>query len=319
MTDARLPPAVTVSVGMLTFRRPDRLAIGLPEVIRQLTEMNARTGRNGEVLVIDNDPDGSAREYVTALVAADPVVRYVHEPTPGIAAARQRCLQEAAAADLLLFIDDDETPAENWVSEMVRTWADHGRPAGVRGRIYPRYLSPPPAFVSAGGFFDRVEYPTGTPVPGAPTSNLLIDLGQVRALGLGFDLRLGLRGGEDTLFTRQLVAAGGRIVFCLEGAVYDLVPDDRNNREWVLKRAWHYGATQSLVSLMMVAGKGRQLPVKARLAGIGAARCLIGVARALYGRVTGSLAHEARGLRALWRGRGEVSGALTWTPPEYQR
>lgn len=317
--DASGAPAVRVSVGMLTFRRPDRLAIGLPEVIAQVEELGALTGSPGEVLVIDNDPDASAREDVARYAAAHPVVRYVHEPTPGIAAARQRCLVEASDADLLAFIDDDEIPDPGWLRTLVLGWQRFGRPAALTGAIRPRYLSPPPPFVEAGGFFVRAEHPDGAEVTAAPTSNLLLDLGQVRRFGLGFDTRLGLRGGEDTIFTMQLRRAGGRVVFCTGAAVHDLVPDDRNTRAWVLRRAWHHGTNQSFVRLYFTDGTARRLLARAELAAGGLARAAVGGVQAVAGRLRGSLAEEARGLRRHWRGRGRVAGALASTPAEYQR
>jgi glycosyltransferase involved in cell wall biosynthesis len=319
MAEAGAPPAVAVWVGMLTFRRPDRLGIGLGEVIAQVEDLAAATGRPGHVLVVDNDPEASARDYVSGLAATHPVVRYVHEPTPGIAAARQRCLEEAADADLLAFIDDDEIPEAGWLANLVAAWERYDRPGAVAGAIRPRYLSAPPAFVEAGGFFVRAEYPDGTPVPAAPTSNLLVDLAQVHRFGLGFETRLGLRGGEDTLFTRQLVAAGGRIVFCSDAPVHDLVPDDRNTREWVLRRAWHMGNTHSFITLWLTRGRVRRLAVRVGLAAGGLVRAVVGGAQAVAGRAAGSLSREAKGLRMHWRGRGRIRGAVAPAPPEYQR
>lgn len=315
---ASLPPA-TVTVGMLTFRRPDRLAIGLPAVIDQAEAVHALTGRTGAVIVVDNDPAESARDYVTELARSHPCVRYVAEPTPGIAAARQRCLSEARDADLLQFIDDDEVPERDWLASMVRAWTEHQCPAAVAGCVRPRYQSPPSDFVAAGGFFVRREYPSGTEVAGAPTSNLLIDLAQAARLEAGFDTRLGLRGGEDTLLTRQIVARGGRIVFCAEAIVYDLVPDDRNRRDWVLRRAWHHGSTHSFVTLWQEPRAWRRVALRVRLAVGGVLRATVGAAKAAVGRLTGSLEREAKGLRMHWRGRGILHGAIAATPPEYQR
>src|SRR3712207_9285353 len=66
------------------------------------------------------------------------------------------------------------------------------------------------------GAFDRPTHPTGATMSGAGAGNLLLDLRQVRALGLSFDERFGLTGGEDTLFTHALVRAGAEIRWCDE-------------------------------------------------------------------------------------------------------
>src|SRR3712207_6872477 len=47
------------------------------------------------------------------------------------------------------------------------------------------------------GAFDRPTHPTGATMSGAGAGNLLLDLRQVRALGLEFDERLGLTGRSE--------------------------------------------------------------------------------------------------------------------------
>ena len=317
-TDDDVPP-VRVAVGLLTFRRPDQLSSGLPEVTAQVEALASKTGVPSEVIVVDNDPEESARKYVLGYATDHPSVRYVAEPTPGIATARQRCLDEARGADLLQFIDDDETPADGWLLSMVTTWNRFGEPAAVAGCVRPQYQSPPSRFVEEGGFFVRREYPTGERLSVIRSGNLLLDLRQIRRLGLSFDTRLGLRGGEDTVLTRQLTARGGQIVFCAESIVYDLVPDDRNQRSWVLRRAWHQGSTHSFLSLWEEPRAARRTALRITLILGGLARIAVGCARALLGRMRRSIAYEARALRLVWRGRGILEGAIAPTPPEYQR
>ena len=81
-------------------------------------------------------------------------MRYVHEPEPGIAAARNRALDEAGPADLLVFIDDDERPVDGWLARLVETYRVD-RPTAVVGPVVSEYEQQPDAWVSAGRFFDR--------------------------------------------------------------------------------------------------------------------------------------------------------------------
>ncbi|MDX6573696.1 MAG: succinoglycan biosynthesis protein ExoM, partial [Gaiellales bacterium] len=76
-----------VVVAVLTYRRVDRLARLLPLLVEQADGIGA------DVLVIDNDPEGTAGP-----LAAQHPVHYVHERRPGIAAARNRALAEAGDA-----------------------------------------------------------------------------------------------------------------------------------------------------------------------------------------------------------------------------
>lgn len=317
MSATQSPIAVTIAV--LTYRRPATLATCLAGLVPQAEALGKDGAWDTRILVVDNDPEASAHDAVTRLAARHPLLTYRVEPTPGIAAARQRCLDESTDSRLLVFIDDDEEPSPTWLAALVDTWRTHGRPAGVAGSIRARFSVPPPAFVTAGGFFDRAQYPTGTALHAAPTSNLLLDLDQVHDLGLAFDQRLGTHGGEDTLLTGQITARGGRIVFARDAVVSDLVPPTRANRRWVLARARHMGITHSLVTLMDSPTPLTRTRARAALVAGGLARAGTGAARAGYGWARGSVSAHARGLRVMNRGWGMVRGVLPGVNPQYAR
>ena len=189
----RLSPVV---IAVLTYRRPAELAALLPELTRQALGRPAV-----RVLVIDNDPAASGASVVSSLKSD--AVRYVHEPRPGIAAARNRALDEATSYDLLIFIDDDEWPNPTWLESMLEVH-DRTASAAVVGPVISEYAAEPDPWIKAGRFFDRRRLPSGTLIDVAATNNLLLDLRQVRAFGLRFDEAFGLSGGSDTLFTREL-------------------------------------------------------------------------------------------------------------------
>lgn len=301
--------ARTVTVAMLTYRRPDDLRSALPLVCAQLPATHA------ELLVVDNDPDGGARPVVEA--AGDARIRYVHEPTPGIAAARNRALADTTA-DVLVFIDDDERPGEGWLESLLAVH-ERERCAAVVGPVVSEYEIEPEPWIRDGGFFERRRPATGAVVEAAATNNLLLDMAVVRRLGLEFDVRYGLTGGSDTLFTRRLSAAGERIVWCAEAPVVDVVPRGRLTRRWVLQKALRSGNSWSRTSLELAPGGLRSLPVRVRLLGEGLVRVAGGGARLALGKVTRDRRHEARGSRVLARGAGLVSGAVGWIYTEYRR
>jgi succinoglycan biosynthesis protein ExoM len=304
--DARTS-AVTVAV--LTYRRPDDLAAILPQLLEQLPAEGA------QVLVVDNDPDGGGRPTVEAV--GDERIRYVHEPTPGIAAARNRALAEADT-DVLVFIDDDERPFPGWLDALLAVHARE-RCAAVVGPVVSEYEVEPEPWIVDGGFFERRRPATGTVVEAAATNNLLLDMRVIRRLGLRFDDRFGLTGGSDTLFTRQLSAAGERLVWCAEAPVVDVVPRHRLTRRWVLQKALRSGNSWARTALELTHGLGARLVLRARLLGAGLVRIAGGVARYVVGVVTVSRRHRARGARTLARGIGLAGGAFGWTYVEYRR
>ena len=296
-------------VAVLTYRRPADLAAALPLLLEQARSVDPPAA----VLVVDNDPDGGARATVGAFAG----VRYAHEPTPGIAAGRNRALDEADT-DLLVFIDDDERPAAGWLAALVATWRET-RPTGVVGPVVSEFAAEPDPWIVAGRFFERRRPATGTEVQVAATNNLLLDLAAVRALGLRFDERFGLTGGSDTLFTRQLVRRGGRLVWCAEAGVVDVVPADRLTRRWVLRRAFRSGNGASVVEVELARGPAEHLRVRARQVAQGLARIGGGALKVAAGWATGSVAHRASGTRNLARGAGLVSGAFGHVFTEYGR
>lgn len=302
-----------VLLAVLTYRRPADLREILPELLAQ----TSRVGAWSEVLVVDNDPDAGAADLVGGF-AGEGRVRYAHEAAPGIAAARNRALAESAGFDVLVFIDDDERPVEEWLARLLATYAVE-RPTAVVGPVVSRYDEQPEPWISAGRFFDRRRLPTGTVLDVAATNNLLLDLAQVRELAVEFDERFGLTGGSDTLFTRQIVARGGRMVWCDEAVVWDVVPRSRLTRRWVLHRAFRSGNGHSRVALEGATSHLERLRVRAGLTARGAVRFAGGCARYLAGALTGSLGARARGLRTVVRGAGMLSGAYGYVYSEYKR
>lgn len=313
---------IQVAVVLLTYQRPKTLLDTLGLVIDQVSGLSAPF--SGRIVVIDNDPRASAAPSVAdfahqAATSHGVEVHYVHEPLPGIAAARHRALLACADDDLLAFIDDDEVPAAGWLRLLVSTWQDYGHPAAVAGRVMPRYQVEPPEWITAGGFFVRRSLPTGTPVQAAGAGNLLLDLAQVRELGIDFDVRLGLRGGEDTLFTHQLSAAGGQILWCEEAQAHDLIPASRMTREWVYRRAFSHGSAHGMVQLELAAGRRARILQRGRLAAGGLARMVAGSLRQVVGLLSGRTAMRVRGKALRHRGFGILAAAFGYRHAEYAR
>lgn len=299
---------------MLTYLRTAEL----PDAVDAVLEATRSGPCPATVLVVDNDPAGGAMPLQHRWSTDH--VRFVHEPTPGIAAARNRALDEADTAgdELLVFIDDDERPSPGWLEALVRTWEDTGA-AAVVGPVVSSFDDEPEPWIVAGGFFERRRLPTGTEVDTAATNNLLLDLAQVRRFDVRFEPRLGTVGGSDTLFTRQLHQRGGRIVWCDEAVVHDVVPSSRLTRAWVVRRAMRLGNSDAHVSVLLAPTWRARCGQRLRCTSRGLVRIAGGAARIALGTLRGSLRHRARGRRTLARGVGMVGGAWGWVYAEYRR
>lgn len=315
------PERPRVTVGILTFRRPEQLRANLESVSLRVQEAHAVV--EPEILVIDNDPAGSARSVVDA-VRRDPVashrvaLRYVHEPRPGIPAARNRALDESATARLLAFIDDDEVPEPGWLTSLVRVWRDTDADA-VMGRVVAQLPPDLDPWIASSAFFHRASRTTGTVLPAAATGNLLLDLDTVRRTGLRFDESLGLTGGEDTIFTRLLTRNGGRIVWCQESVTLDPVVPERTTRAWVRRRAYAHGNTLQHTRMRLAPSAAARARVRiAGLAG-GPARVALGSTELVAGLCVRDPARQQRGESQVRRGLGVFAAALGRRYQEYRR
>lgn len=299
-----------MTVAVLTFRRPHLLARTLPLLLDQAASLVPAA----TVLVVDNDPDAGAADVVAQW--DDRGLRYVHEPRPGLAAARNRALDEAGS-DAVVFIDDDEQPDRGWLSALVACWRASGADAAT-GPVESVFDRAPDPWVVASDRFARRRLPTGTVLRSAHSNNLLLDLRVVRRLGLRFDPRFGLSGGEDTMFTHDLVGRGGTIVWCDEAVVRESVPADRATRSWVLRREFRTGTTWSRMR-MGLAPPARRPLVRLDLTARAALWMAVALLRVGLGVLTGNLHRRAHGQARLAANAGMLAGAVGVRYREYRR
>jgi GT2 family glycosyltransferase len=276
---------VKVIVGVITFRRPAGLA----------TLLEALRAQAAPVVVVDNDPAGSAR-------AVSEGVQYMHEPRRGLSFARNRAIAAALEqdADYLAFIDDDEVPTPGWLDELVRVAREHAADV-VAGPVVRRFTREAPQWVLQGRFFEDPHLPTGTPVRIAATSNVLIAR---RVLAqLQFDPRFGLTGGEDTHYFLRATASGYRIVWAQDAVVEERVPAERARLRWILRRAYRVANTWSLCE--------RELSPNPRVLGTRVVKAIarLGLGGALVAAgLVGGRHIAARGLWHLAFGAGNLTG-----------
>lgn len=308
-----------VVVAVATFHRVDRLPLLISLLRDQLDELAAESESiRASVIFIDNDPSGSAESPVAQ--HADSRIRYVIEAEPGVAAVRNRALDESAEADLLVFIDDDETPQVGWLSSLLRTWREF-EAHGVSGPVNSVPDSEPDAWILASRSNERLHragVATGTTIDRSATNNLLLDRRWLHGAGIRFDERFGLTGGEDSFFTRQMVAGGARLVWCAEAIVDERVPPERMNRAYNLHRAYSLANAAARVEILLQPAR-RRIFARIRLVAIAAMRLGAGAARTLFGSATRSIARRAAGERWVARALGESAAAFGFAAKPYKR
>jgi len=230
-----------VIIGVPTFKRPESLH-------RTLASLAEQDGCDRvEVWVIDNDPDGSAASVVEAFKTLS--VRYLVEGRPGVVHVRNRLLEESAGADVLVFVDDDETACPGWLAALLEMHDQHPDDA-LAGPVDYVVDGQPITDPVAAAVFRRPEHEDGSTLALTGTGNSLLPLHVIRRMPSGhFDDRFSSSGGEDTDFFSRFVQAGGTIRWCSRARVVEHVPRERADRSEALRRAAKGGYVNGLLAL----------------------------------------------------------------------
>jgi len=231
-SSANVPSPMKISVCIATYRRTDRLAVLLEDLSRQKFLPT-------QVVVVDNDSDGSAAATVERYAQAGPSFRvhYAVQPHKNIALTRNMTV-ELASEDWLAFVDDDERAPSCWLSRLTEA-AMNSRADGVLGPVEPVIPEEAPEWIRRGRFYDFPRLQTGTVVPPNRLrfGNALIRGALLRTLGSSpFDPAYGLTGGEDGDLLSRLTLGGARIVWCDEAFVKEPIEKSRLSLKWLLRR-----------------------------------------------------------------------------------
>jgi succinoglycan biosynthesis protein ExoM len=295
-----------VSICIPTFGRPESLRRLLASL--QGLEFRESPEPSVEVIVVDNDAVGSARDACSTLAGSQrwPVV-YDIEPAPGVTHARNRAVGLASSdSDFIAMIDDDEVPERDWLERLLLTQGRCGADV-VTGPVLPLFEEKDEslAWVERGRFFEPPRHAQGESLEKGFTGNILVRREILSRMDPPFDNRFGLKGAEDSHLFMRLRKEGCEIVWAADAVAHEFVPRSRMNLRWILARNFWGCSSHSLLE--------RELDRSARVLAV---RLVKGLLLLLVGlvelppslflgkhRVGQSLVHVARGL-------GTISGAL---------
>lgn len=250
---------VSVDICICTFRRPF-----LAETLASLAALVV-DGVDLRVIIADNDTAPSAQNLVdTARQGLPFPITYVHAPSANICIARNACL-DAATADYIAFIDDDETVSPQWLAQLLAKAQATGADA-VLGPVRAIYDPATPDWMARGDFHSTLPVVSDGVIRTGYTCNVLIRRAKPFA-ALRFNLALGKSGGEDTDYFLRLTALGGLIAQAPGALVYEPVPRDRAAMAWLIRRRLRMGQTHG----MLLAGAR---PKAVAIAGAKAVYCL---------------------------------------------
>ncbi len=241
MTTGIVAPVCSVAVCVATFRRP----AGLTRLLDSFAELETPDGVAVEIVICDNDPDGSAAATISSHALADRVDA-IAEPRRGLSNVRNALVARARelGVDAVAFVDDDEEVPADWIVRLVECQHREGCEI-VTGPVTPAFDDDVPGWVVDTGYFEPVVADAGAEMTYANTNNVLIHLD---ALDVDpFDVRLNHTGGEDThLFTRSLLR-GHRMIWCPSARPTEHIPTSKTSAAWMRRREYRRGTTRSFV------------------------------------------------------------------------
>ena len=247
-----------ISVIIPTLNRATLLGKTLSSVAVQTLGQN-----NFEVIVVDNGSTDKTKELVEGFRSTLPNLRYVFETRPGLHESRHRGLREASN-DILVFSDDDIEALPTWLEGITESFRDN-RVGLVGGKNIPAYETTPPDWID--------DIREGSPTEWYITYFSLLDLGDEAkeihphfVFGCNFSIRkdvlnriggfhpdampasmLKYRGDGETFVAEQVKKLGYLTVYNPKASVKHWVPASRMNIDYLKKRAFAEGVSQSFI------------------------------------------------------------------------
>ena len=227
---------MNISVCIATYRRQERLGLLLDDLVKQELLPS-------EVVVVDNDASGSAREVVEKRIELGTPfpIHYDIQPVKNISLTRNRTVA-LASGDWIAFVDDDERAPAPWLKQLTETVID-GAADGALGPVVPIVPLDAPGWIQRGDFYDFPRMKTGMRIPGNRLrfGNVILRGNLLRTTPEPFDPSFGLTGGEDGELLTRLGQQGARLVWCDEAIVFEPVETSRLSLRWLLLRAMRGG------------------------------------------------------------------------------
>lgn len=239
-----LPISNMVAICIPTYQRPENLR----ELLTSIRNMD-REGINLYLIVVDNDETRSAERIVHEVMEGSCIpVDYDIVAVRSLAVVRNRLVELAAREEpeWIWFLDDDQFVEPDALRLMLAT-AKLYEADCVVGRVPHTFEGSSSPWASWSGIFDEVHRPTGKPTGKFGSNGPLVRFAAMRQIEGPFDGRLGLTGGEDSLFFARFHDRGFRSIGCDEAVIWDRLHASRNNPRWITQRALRFGLVKGFL------------------------------------------------------------------------
>ncbi len=224
----------SIDICICTYRRAH-----LARTLKSLAEMDVPPFADIRVLVADNDTAPTAKSIVEAHQDLPFDVVYIHAPARNISIARNALL-DGSAANLVAWIDDDETVERTWLTCLFEA-LQRDQFTAVFGPAIAVYPPDAPPHLRDGDFHSNRPVRRNGEVRTGHTCNALVDMRDPIVRALRFDLAKGRTGGEDTDYFHRLWREGARMGIADKAEVFEDVVPARLRIGWIIRRSFNSG------------------------------------------------------------------------------
>lgn len=229
-----------ISCCINTYKRPELLKKLLISLINQKLDDDITF----EIIVVDNDPLKQGESVVNEMLNDTNVeIRYYTQPEKNIALTRNVAVHNAKY-EYICFIDDDEYADQHWLNNTLACLEKYNADA-VFGSVLSYFDENTPDWIKSNQMFQREIQKSGTTPKYTRTGNCLMKVEALKSVEGPFDLQYGLTGGSDSHLFTILSKKGTKFIYCAESIVYEYVPAERANMDWLLKRSIRTGNSYS--------------------------------------------------------------------------
>ena len=309
-----------IAIAAATRRRPRMLA----DLLQSLQALDVPQGAELCFVFVENDDQLTISELVDEFSKRSGwPASAAHEPRRGISHARNTALDmaEAAGADWLAFVDDDEQVRHDWLRIL---WSG-AKDAGAQlagGPVVPvaPVMGSSDVENDVLAYYERaatvIDQRKATAMAHSKrfdlaTNSWICDLAALRAAHLRFDPKFGLSGGEDTDLSRRAHASGLKLAWIPGAIVTEEVPSERLNRAFILERA----RAQSITKFQLMKAAKPQLASVNAVSQI-LSKGISGIVRIVLSPVLGRYSYY-RGIRALGIAQGFYAGLRGFNQASY--
>lgn len=252
-----------VLLALCTYKRPNMLE----KCLDSISKLNLPNNIKIELLIIDNDKEGSAFATVNKFKFDIKMpIYHIVEQQRGLSSARNRLIREAVnlGATHVAMFDDDIILPQDWLVNYINYYNENEQAVIITAASYSKFIKEPPSYIAKNDLFkSHTTKKTGSIRKDAASGNVFFPLSIVTVLGLGFNSEYVYMGGEDGKFFGEASQKGAEIVWCNDCFNWELNGADKISVKWILKRSYYNGysaaqrkmKTKKLISKLLYSTK----------------------------------------------------------------